>query len=241
MKTWKIVLTTLAMFGAGVLANAAEPPDEGIHRGDYAPEPGDFVTRPGQGHPGWNPKVMDIARPLTVVAISTNLQLTPEETEKLRKAYTTASEESWARWKEAGDDREKWRTIEAENRKAMRSALESSLGEEKGRRAAAILGPGGVEESMVFFAGRNVENAKLKEAVPVIVKYHAGSADLRRQTRDASAEERKEFMAKRGELRQATIRDLAPIVGEEAAKAWAGLAEKREQMRRESRGGAGAP
>jgi len=157
-------------------------------------------------------EVMKQSGPLVVQAVAADLGLSKEQADNFLKAYMTARETTAKRILEAGEDREKRREAFTQGNKEMQEAIRAALGPENAKKAGQMLRMGGLENSIITLLRSRVEEAKVEKALPVLVTCHKATAELPRG---------EESRQKRQELRDATAKELAPIVGEEAAGAWA--------------------
>jgi hypothetical protein len=149
-----------------------------------------------------------------------------EETEAAQKRMSEARE---------GGDREKFMAVYRENAKQMQKVLEDNLTEEQAKKADALVGRfGGLDRSIQALLRTEVEEAKVEKALPVLVNYALAQQELFTKMREGSIS-REDIMGKFTELREKTVKELTPIVGEKAAATW----QERSGMRRMGRGGGG--
>jgi len=128
--------------------------------------------------------------------------------------------------KDAGKkaDPAKRREAFLQTRGIMQKSLESKLDAQQSQAALRILGSSGqVQTSIMLFIQAKVEDAKIAKAVPVLTTFQAEALAVRVGGGPASPEER---TAKFNELRDKTAKELAPIVGEEAAATWKERADR---------------
>jgi hypothetical protein len=207
MRVWKRITGIAVVFAAvATMATAGEAAREGGQR--MSPEE--------------RAKLAQEAAPLAAKAIADYVGLSAEEAKKFTAAYVAESAAARNRVAEAmqSGDREQMMSVWRENGEKMRKVLEENLKPDQVKKAAGVLGRfNSLDWSIRGLLQTKVEKAKAEKALPVLVKFAVAQQELFGQMRDGSVS-REDVMGKLGELREKTAKELAPIVGEEAAKAW---------------------
>jgi hypothetical protein len=227
MKMWKraVAVAAVLLFAATV-ASAAETTTGAARRGGG-----------GGARGGERAKMREAAASYVVKAIALDLKLTPEQTEKLRDAYV--KEAAAASNRTPGATREERAKAAEESRRGMEKGLEGALGADQAKKVAPLVGAMGIQRSIEALLMAKVDAAKIDQALPVLVRYHRQQADLMAGAQGAEA--RSEAMKKALALREATAKELAPIIGEEAAASWQKAAMTRGAGARGGQGGGERP
>jgi len=213
MAGWRRVVGLAALFaGMGIVAFAAPAEQE---RQKQSPEEQAKLTK--------------AAATLVGKYVARELSLGPEETKKFVKTYVAereAAEKRSAKAREAGD-REASMAVFRENQKGLQGVLEANLNADQIKKAESILGTGGgrrgmfggLERSASALLRSKVAENNVEKALPVLIKHQQEQAALFAKARSGEIA-REEIGTKLQELREKTTKELAPIIGEEAANAW---------------------
>ena len=210
MNTRKRIASWLAVF---VVIAAAAVAGEAPRQGDQAGE------RPS---PEERAKLAKASAPLAAKAIAQYVELSAEEAKKFCDAYVAESEAAQKRVAEAREagGGEQMMTVFRENSEKMQKLLEANLKPEQAKKAGAVLGRfNALDRSIQSLLQAKVEAAKVEKALPVLVKYAVAQQELMGKMEPGSGPS-EELRAKLTELREKTAKELAPIVGEEAAAAF---------------------
>jgi len=210
MMSWKRAVATAAMFALGALvAVAGQAPGEG---------------REGRGaRPKLSPEeqaqVDKTVSAVLVKAFASELSIDEAKAKKIIDAYAEVQTKAREGMRGAQGDQEKMRELMTKMREDSQKVLTDNLTEEQAQKARPLLMD--LESSIRALAEAKVEQAKIEKALPVLLKYSKESAGMSGRGAgggdQASRDERREKMTK---LREATAKELAPIVGEEAAAQW---------------------
>jgi urease gamma subunit len=212
MVSWKRTVGLTAMFVAlAVVSFAAEGEAPAGRRG----------ARGGGLSPEEQAKLTKASATMVAKFVAKEVELAADKTDKFVSEYVAAREAAGKRMAELmkSGDTEKFREVFTENQKAMDAVLTGSLSEDQAKKARALIGMQGLEQSVSVLLQAKVEDAKIEKALPVLAKYNAASSDLMAKVRSNELS-REDMMAKVKDLRAATAKDLAPIIGEEAATTW---------------------
>jgi len=235
MVSWKRTVGLTAMFVAlAVVSFAAEGEAPAGRRG----------ARGGGLSPEEQAKLTKASATMVAKFVAKEVGLAADKTDKFVSDYVGAREAAsklTAELRKSGDT-EKMRGAFTESQKAMDAVLTGSLSEDQAKKARALIGTGfggmqGLEQSVSVLLQAKVEDAKIEKALPILAKYNAASSDLRAKVR-ANEISQEDMTAKVKELRAATAKDLAPIIGEEAATTWSERAGRGGGGRRGGGGGA---
>ncbi|MBM3333505.1 hypothetical protein FJY63_02475 [Candidatus Sumerlaeota bacterium] len=215
MMSWRKMFAVTAMISAAALvmtASAAERPAGAKRaRGGAGEKAGAGAAGERRGPSG---------RAMMVVAnfVVKEAGLEGEKAKEFLKAYRAESMEAAKRVAEAmkGDDQAARFKVRSANREALQKLLEANLSAEQAKKLGAI-DLSGLESSVGALLTAKIEDAKLDQALAVLVKYHREIGKLYALPR----EQQREAFGKMKEMRADVAKELAPIVGEEVAKKWA--------------------
>jgi len=228
MRNYRWILWFSAMFVAVALVGfGAESAGEG--------------KAPGRRGPGVEipAKVMKAASTMVAKLVAKEVGLEGEKADKFISAYVAEREAANTRLAEAvkANDPEARRKVFTDNREKMQAVMEANLSADQAKKAQEMLGFGGLEARVAVLMQAKVEDAKVEQALPILAKYNKASSDLFAKVRSNELSQ-EDAQAKGKELREAAIKDLTPIVGEEnATKA---LAQGMRGGRKGGGGGGGA-
>lgn len=210
MSVWKRITSCTAVFAAiAVAAVAGQAPREGGRAG-------------ARMSPEERAKLAKEAAPLAAKALAQYLDLSADEAKKFTDAYVAESEAAQKRLAEAmqSGDNEQRMAVFRENGEKRQKMLEGNLTPEQAKKAAAVLGRFSfLDFSIQGLLRAKVDKAKVEKALPVLVKYAVAQQELFGKMREGGGS-REELMGKFTELREKTAKELAPIIGEEAAATW---------------------
>jgi hypothetical protein len=155
-------------------------------------------------------------------ALARDLNLPPEQATKLNQVLLADFQKNMSRIEEGRKKTAQAVRYTTLNRKTMRKALEGVLDKKQLARAEELLGPSGIQESVMLLLDRGVPANQVEQALPVLVQYHRQAAGAERGPAKGEAKGKAARPGARAkELRADAVKQLAPIVGEEAAAAWA--------------------
>jgi len=182
--------------------------------------------------------------PLAAKAIAQYVGVTGDAEAKFTAAYVAEAAAAQKRLADArqagGAPGEGMMNVMRENSEKMQKVVEANLTAEQAKKAAALVGPfNALERSIQGLLRAKVETAKVEKALPVLVKYSVAQQEMTAKMREGGS--REEIMAKVTELRANTAKELAPIVGEEAAAAWQKTSGMGRGMGGGRRGGGAGP
>jgi hypothetical protein len=171
----------------------------------------------------------------TLVAefVARELSLGPEQTGKLVKDYVRERQAAANRHMEARDnaDSADIRSMVRKNEKGFLRVMQNNLNPDQIDIAISILRPdgmlggtwtGSLDGSVNTLVRGKVPKKKIEEAMPILVLYHRQFAAL-----NAKALSSNERMDKVIELRVAIAKELASIIGVEAADFWLDLKRRK--------------
>lgn len=236
MSGWKRAAAWTAMFAAmavGAVAGQAPGPSEtsGVRESkasseDMTPERFAQLNR-------------QIA-PILLELLASELSIEKAKAKDILEAYLAVQEDGMKKLKEASlaDDLAKTYAIEKEIRDNTQKVLNEKMTPPEVEKAGFVLNRlGGLEASIRALAHARVEQSKIDKALPILVKYHRELAGLFRTGKATTPIER---ITKLRKLREATTKELTPIVGKEAVVVWEkyGGRMSRYTARGSGRGGA---
>lgn len=217
MINWKQTVATAGLFAlATVVALAGQ-----ARRGEGGPAREGRVAR-GQMSPELAAKIVKIIEPVVIKQLIDELSIDQAKAKEVFAAYQEAGKKMRKIMEEArqSQDADKRREAFQQMRQINQQMLEGKLDEQQARRARRILGGASqLQTSIAILLQAKVEDAKIEKAVPVLVKYQTERMGLFRRG-GGEAPSREERTAKLTELRDRTAKELAPIIGEEAANTW---------------------
>jgi len=218
MRMWKTLLALAAM----LLSTAVMP---GVTKAaDYAPKPGGLAPGGGEGHAGIPMKVVEVARPMTGVALGMQFGMTQARADEFAQAYLAERQRAQERVRAAGPEADALRKARLENREYLQKLLLKYFDKDDAQRAYRVLASG-LERDIIVLLQGDLEKAKLQQAGPLLVKYHIDVDEMQaRARREGLKWTQVEPQIK--EIRQATVQDLAPIIGQAAANSWEGTARE---------------
>lgn len=214
MAGWKRVVSLTAMFAAMGLIAIAGQAQQGEGRGG---------AREGRGQrqrlsPEEQAKVDKTVAAVLPAALAKELSIDKAKAKKVVDAYMASRANIRQVMREAQGDREATRAAFTKMREASQKALTDNLTEEQAQTARRLISS--LETSIRALAGAKVDQAKIEKAVPVLVQYAKDTAGLSGRRGGGDQTSREERTAKLNKLREATAKQLVPIVGEEGAAAW---------------------
>jgi len=116
-----------------------------------------------------------------------------------------------------------FRALMEENTKGLDAVLSANLNEEQTKKVRPLLGGGmmggGLAGAVSGLLMAKVEEAKVKEALPILAKFQSESSAFRAKAREDNMSS-EDQQAKIKEMREATSKELAKVIGDEAAKRW---------------------
>ncbi|MGD0140896.1 MAG: PPC domain-containing protein [Tepidisphaeraceae bacterium] len=167
---------------------------------------------------------LKLAATLTARFVSVQLGLAGDRSDMFVSAYVNQRMASFEQLRASaggGNGRGAAAAV-ADASQAMRGVLESNLAPQQVARAVELLGPlyGVLDRSVAGLLQLNVSQTKVWQAMPILCRF-AHTAKL--QVYDPVSTgvlSRQDGLTKIHELRLATAKDLAPIVGADAANKW---------------------
>ncbi len=212
MKEWKRVLGLTAMFAAMAMFSFAAPAEQGRGGG-----------RAGAGA-GGEGRAKQMKEAATIVAkfVAKEVGLNADKVDKFVAAYVAEQEAATKRMMEAlkaggGGGGDAFLKLNQENQKAMQAMLKANLTEEQAKKAVELIGMGGLDRTVATWLGAGLEEAKINQALPALAKYNKAAAELMQKMRGKQGAGGEEMRAEMQKLREATAKELAPIIGEELA------------------------
>jgi len=162
---------------------------------------------------------------ITAKFVAEQLSLTGETSEKFVTAYVNQRLASFQHLRETlpGATGKQTATAIADASKTMQGVLEANLGAAQATKASALLGPmfGVLERDVASLLDVNVTQAKVQQAMPVLSRYVQNAKVQVYDQVAIGVLARPDGVAKIHDLRLAAAKELAPIVGTEAANKWA--------------------
>ena len=175
---------------------------------------------PGEGRPERS-KNLKAATTMVDKYVAKDVGLAAENTEKFLAAMGAQREgfdKKTADARKAGGATD-FRALMEERSKGVDAVLSANMTPEQAKKAKAVYDMFGLEQAVASLLDAKVEPAKVEKALPMLVKYYKATSELRTKAR-AGEMSREDATAKSKELRGATAKELAPIIGEEAATTW---------------------
>ncbi len=210
MKEWKRVPGLTAMFAALAMFAVAAPAEQ--------------AKGGGRAGAGGEARARQMKEAATIVAkfVGKEVGLAADKMDKFVAAYVAEQEAASKRMMEAfkaggGAGSDAYLKLNQENQKAMQAMLKANLTEEQAKKAAELIGIGGMDRTVVTWLGANLEEAKINQALPALAKYNKAAAELMQKMRGKQGAGGEEMRAEMQKLREATAKELAPIIGEELA------------------------
>ncbi len=148
--------------------------------------------------------------------------LASEKIEAFASAYAAEREAAAKQLLEVrkSGDRDKAKQAQAEMEKKMDKVLAEHLSADQIKKVKEM-DLAGLDRSVMALLSARVEPAKVEQAMPILLKYHKAAAELMAKAK-SRALDKTEASSKNEELRKTAAKDLAAIVGEEAAQRWQG-------------------
>ncbi|MCX8037055.1 MAG: hypothetical protein N3D11_08440 [Candidatus Sumerlaeia bacterium] len=159
---------------------------------------------------------------LVAKCVAKEVGLASDKVEPFASAYAAEREAAAKQLLEIrkSGDRDKAKQAQAETEKKMDKVLADHLSADQVKKAKEM-DLAGLDRSAMALLSARVEPAKVEQAMPVLLKYHKAAAELMAKAK-SRAIDKTEALNKNEELRKTTAKDLAAIVGEEAAQRWQG-------------------
>lgn len=209
MTSWKRVVTMATMFVTMVAVGFAAEAEK---------------KREGPPGPEERAKLSRTAATMVARYVAKEVGLAADKTDKFVAGMAAEREASDKKRAEAEKSGEKldFRALSEERTKSVEAVLNANMTPEQAKKAREIYGSLGfmtLDRSVADLLTRKVEQAKVEKALPVLVKYNKAVSDLMAKVR-AQEISREDMGPKMQELRAATAKELAPIIGEAAATQW---------------------
>ncbi len=187
-------------------------------------------------------KITATALPITATAVAEYVKLDEAKTKAFVKAYVAANEAASKRMadlRQGGGqqmDRQAMMDAMQKSRDEMAKVLKDNMTEEQAKKVNEVIGGrfSSLDRNVESLVRAKVEEAKIKKAMPVLIKYAADNnkmmmTEMRGQSGAGEgagaggfARPSDEMMTKMREMREKLVKDLTPIVGEEAATSMGG-------------------
>jgi hypothetical protein len=168
---------------------------------------------------------LKLAATITAKFVADQLGLTGGRSDKFVGAYVNQRLASFAQMRAsgAGGNTPEGAAALADASRAIRAVLDANLSPQEAAKAADLIGPlfGLLERNAAGLLQLDVPQAKVRQAMPILSRFvHAAKIQVYDQVFTGILS-RQDGAMKIHELRLAAAKDLAPIVGAEAANQWA--------------------